>query len=132
MKIVAKRLKDQEFSKHIDDMQLTLFLDNKLSKNEREEVIKHLADCKRCRDVLRVAKEIEKEYKPINNINYKGYLKPFMPFVAGVVIFFGVPMIDSGSTTSFKGIGSERSILDRSLDYWEEKINKLLHKLNFN
>jgi len=124
MKIVAKKLKDQEFNEHIDDMQLALFLDNQLSKNKREEVIKHLAECKRCRDVLKIAKEIEQNQKPINNTNYIGYLKPFIPFVAGVVLFFGVPMIDSSYTTSFKGIGNEMSILDRSLDYWEEKFEE--------
>ena len=124
MKRVAKRLKEQEFTEHIDNMQLALFRDNRLSKSEREEVFRHLAQCKRCRDVLKVASEIARNEKPVNNINYMGYLKPFIPFVAGIVLFVGVPMVDGGSTASFKGIESERSILDRSLDYWEERFEE--------
>jgi len=128
MKRVAKRLKNQEFTEHIDDMQLALFMDKKLDKQQRDSVFEHLSHCKRCRDVLKVASEIAQEkqrLEPVNNIDYMGYLKPFIPFVAGVVLFFGVPMVDDSSpNVSFKGVECEEGIIDRSLDYWERKFNE--------
>jgi len=128
MKRVAKRLKNQEFTEHIDDMQLALFMDKKLDKQQRDRVFEHLSHCKRCRDVLKVASEIAQEnqrLEPVNNIDYMGYLRAFIPFVAGVVLFFGVPMVDDSSPdVSFKGVECEEGIIDRSLNYWEKRFNE--------
>jgi len=46
MKKIASRLKDKAFIEHLDDMQLALFTDNKLNEKEKEEVFKHLSQCK--------------------------------------------------------------------------------------
>ena len=63
MKKITELLKDKEFTEHLSEMQLALFLDEQLEPKEREEVFKHLSQCKRCRDVLKVASELREEKK---------------------------------------------------------------------
>ncbi len=128
MKNIALQLKDKEFTEHLNEMQLALFTDNQLKPKEKEEVFKHLSQCKRCRDVLKIASELreeEKKLKPANNINYKGTLKRLSAVVAVVVIFFSVPQIDHQfDTPAFKGYVAEKNILEKSIEYWEKLFEK--------
>jgi len=133
MKIIASRLKDREFDKHLDDMQLYLFSQDRLNKEDRDEVFKHLSECKRCRDVLKTAKEIEemdKGMKPVNNINYKSYLKVLSPLVASVLIFFVVPEIDKPPISNIrtKGIIIKQPLLDKNIEYWSKLFKKLIKR----
>ena len=129
MKNIALQLKDKEFTEHLNEMQLALFTDNQLKPKEKEEVFKHLSQCKRCRDVLKIASELreeEKKLKPANNIDYKGTLKRLSAVVAVVVIFFSVPQIDHQfDTPAFKGYVAEKNILEKSIEYWEKLFEKL-------
>ena len=128
MKNIALQLKDKEFTEHLDEMQLALFTDNQLKPKEKEEVFKHLSQCKRCRDVLKIASELreeEKKLKPANNIDFKGTLKRLSAVVAVVVIFFSVPQIDHQfNTPAFKGYVAEKNILEKSIEYWEKLFEK--------
>lgn len=128
MKNIALQLKDKEFTEHLNEMQLALFTDNQLKPKEKEEVFKHLSQCKRCRDVLKIASELreeEKKLKPANNIDYKGTLKRLSAVVAVVVIFFSVPQIDHQfDTPAFKGYVAKKNILEKSIEYWEKLFEK--------
>ena len=128
MKNIALQLKDKEFTEHLNEMQLALFIDNQLKPKEKEEVFKHLSQCKRCRDVLKIASELreeEKKLKPANNIDYKGTLKRLSAIVAIVIIFFSVPQIDNQfDTPAFKGYVVEKGIIDKSIEYWEKLFEK--------
>jgi len=112
-------------------MQLYLFSQDRLNNEDRDEVFKHLSECKRCRDVLQTAKEIEemdKGMKSVNNINYKSYLKVLSPLVASVVIFFVVPKIDKTpiSNIQTKGIIIKQPLLDKSIEYWSKLFKKII------
>ena len=128
MKKITALLKDKEFTEHLSEMQLALFTDEQLEPKEREEVFKHLSQCKRCRDVLKVASEIreeEKKLKPANNIDYKGLFKRLSAVVAVVAIFFSVPQIDNQfDTPAFKGYVAQKGIIDKSIEYWEKLFEK--------
>ncbi len=128
MRKITSLLKDKEFTEHLSEMQLALFTDNQLKPKEREEVFKHLSQCKRCRDILKIASELkedEKRLKSINNIDYKGTLKRLGAVVAIVVIFFSVPQIDHQfNTPAFKGYVAEKNILEKSIEYWEKLFEK--------
>lgn len=129
MKRIAAQLKDKEFTEHLDELQLALFAENKLNEQEKEEVFKHLSQCKRCREVLKVAAEIkgeEKKLKPINNINYKGTLKRLSVVASFAIVFFTVPQLDAqfDNTVVFKGSVDKGSILDESIEYWEKLFDK--------
>jgi len=129
MKKIASQIRDIEFDTHIDDMQLTLFRTNKLTNPQREEVLEHLVHCKRCRDVLRVAKEIDnQEPKPANNIDYIGRLKGFIPLVAGLIIFIGVPKLIPIDEPSFKSGVVQQNIIEESLEYWQKIYYKIFGK----
>jgi uncharacterized paraquat-inducible protein A len=121
MKITKNVLEDIEFSEHVDDMRLALFLDNKLDRTKRDELFKHLAECKRCRDILRTVREIEKEQKAIKLIRY---FKAFIPIMAGVIIFLAPSITFDYSATKLKGADVEVNILDRSLYFWKDKLEE--------
>ena len=128
MKNSASLLKDKAFKEHLNDMQLALFTDHKLDEKEKEEVFKHLSQCKRCRDVLKVASQIreeEKKLKPVNNIDYKGVLKRFGSVAAIFIVFVSVPKLDHQfDTPVFKGFVEEKGIIDVSIEYWEKLFDK--------
>lgn len=131
MKRVISQLKDKEFEEHLDEMQLALFTEEKLNENEKEEVFKHLSQCKRCREVLKVASEIKieaqknKRMQPINNIGYKRTLKRFGSLAAIFIVFISVPKIDTQfDTPAFKGFMDEKGIIDESIEYWEKLFDK--------
>ncbi len=128
MKKIASLLKDKEFTEHLSEMQLALFTDNKLAEKENEEVFKHLSQCKRCRDVLKIASQIreeEKKLKPSNNIDYKPTLKKLGVVASFAIIFFTMPQIDPQfNTPSFKGFVEEKGIIDETIEYWERLFEK--------
>jgi len=131
MKRVISQLKDKEFEEHLDEMQLALFTEEKLNENEKEEVFKHLSQCKRCREVLKVASEIKieaqknKRMQPINNIDYKRTLKRFGSLAAIFIVFISVPKIDTQfDTPAFKGFMDEKGIIDESIEYWEKLFDR--------
>lgn len=130
MKNIVSKLKDKEFSEHLDEHQLALFIEHKLDENEREEVFKHLSQCKRCREVLQIASEIKAEeetLKPINNIDYKGTLNKLGLVAAMFVVFISVPQLDNQfeSSVVFKGSVEEKGIIDESIEYWEKLFDKV-------
>jgi len=129
MKKRASLLKDKAFEEHLDEVQLALFTDNKLNEEEREEVFKHLSQCKRCREVLKIASEIrveEQKLQPINNVDYRGKLKRLAPVVAIFIAFISVPKIDTQFKDSvvFKGAVVEKGIIEESIEYWEKLFDK--------
>lgn len=131
MKRVISQLKDKEFEEHLDEMQLALFTEEKLNENEKEEVFKHLSQCKRCREVLKVASEIKieaqknKRMQSINNIDYKRTLKRFGSLAAIFIVFISVPQIDTQfDTPAFKGFMDEKGIIDESIEYWEKLFDR--------
>ena len=128
MRKTASQIKDKEFEEHLSEMQLALFTDNQLEPKEREEVFEHLSQCKRCRDVLKVASEIreeEQKLKPANNIDYKGLFKRLGSVAAIFIVFISVPKIDNQfDTPVFKGCVVEKGIIDESIEYWEKLFNK--------
>ena len=128
MRKIASLLKDKAFTKHLDEMQLALFTDNKLDEKEREEVFRHLSQCRRCRDVLKVASDIreeEKKLKPSNNIDYKPTLKKLGVVASFAIIFFTTPQIDHQfDAPSFKGFVEEKGIIDETIEYWEKLFEK--------
>ncbi|HHD80541.1 MAG TPA: zf-HC2 domain-containing protein [Campylobacterales bacterium] len=128
IKQAVSRLKECSFTEHIDDMQLALFREQKLPPKEREEVFRHLAHCKECREVLKIANEIEQEeqkLKPSNNINYKGTLRGLIMVSAIFVVCFAIPKIQNyPDEIYFKGI-DKKSVLDKTLDYWEARFSEL-------
>jgi len=131
MKKIASRLKEQNFTEHIDEMQLALFSDHKLNEAQREEVFKHLSQCQRCRDVLKIASEIkaqEQKLKPANNLNYKGALKRLGGVAALFLIFIATPQIDQQNEATFKGVCEEKGLFEEALEYWEKKFQKLFQK----
>ncbi|HHH37205.1 MAG TPA: hypothetical protein ENK77_01145 [Epsilonproteobacteria bacterium] len=124
MKRIISRLKNIELEEHLDEMQLALFLDKKLNEAERGKVFQHLSQCKQCRDVLRMGNEMRerKQLKPVNNASY---VKALLPLIAGVVLFFGVPIVDKPpAQNTFKSMGAKKNIFDTSIEYWE----KLWHR----
>jgi len=127
MKTLTSHINNSEFKEHLTPVQLTLFKEHKLSEKEREIVFEHLAQCKRCREVLKIASELEQKETPINNPNYMGTLKHFIPFAAAVVIFLGVPQGAKFFTegVSTKSVINEKNIFEESIEYWEELLEKL-------
>jgi len=128
MRNIASRIKDQEFTEHIDDMQLALFREKRLNQQSREEVFKHLAHCKRCRDVLKVVSEIEaeeKKTKPANNINYKKIIS--LTIASSLLLTFGtLPAMENfPDETNFKGVFEEKSFLDKTVYYWQCRFNEI-------
>jgi len=122
---------DKVFETHIEPMQLALFKEKKLSQEEEDKVFEHLAQCKRCREVLKFSNELEnedKKIKPVNNPDYKGIVKNFMPFAAALVIFFGVPQGDKyfNNDATMKGASVERNIFEESMYFWKKVYDKLL------
>jgi len=127
MKKIASQLKDHAFTEHIDDMQLALFKEDKLNEKEKEEVWQHLSQCQECRDVLKIASEIESQeqkLQPANNLNYKGALKRLGGVAALFLIFIATPQIDQQSEPTFKGVCEEKGLFEEALKYWEEKFDK--------
>ena len=111
-------------------MQLALFTDKKLSQKEEDKVFEHLAQCKRCRDVLKLANKLEDEDKkqlPVNNPSYKGMLKHFIPLAAGLVIVLGIPQGNKylNPEPSMKGTFVDKNIFEESIDFWENVYKKL-------
>ena len=132
MKRIASQLKEQNFTEHIDEMQLALFSEKRLNEEEREEVFKHLSQCKRCRDILKVASEIktqEERLKPANNLNYRGALKRLGGVVALFLVFIATPQIDQQNQPTFKGIIEDKNIFEEAIEYWEDKFQKLFQKI---
>lgn len=123
MKDIASHIPEHEFDEHLDLMQLTLFKEQKLTEDEENLVFEHLSQCKHCRDVLKFANELEEEeekIKPINNPDYRGKLKHFLPFAAAAVIFLGVPQGDKyfNPNSGFKGNVIDKNILEESMAFW--------------
>ncbi len=133
MKKIASLLKDRAFTEHLDEMQLALFRENRLDEEEREEVFKHLSQCKRCRDVLKVASEIREEQqklKTANNIDYKPTLKKLGVVASFAIIFFTTPKLDHQfDAPVFKGFVEEKSLIDETIEYWEKLFEKILNFL---
>jgi len=130
MRNIASRIKEQEFTEHIDDMQLALFREKRLNQQSREEVFKHLAHCKRCRDVLKVVSEIEAEEKKnrySNNINYKKIIP--IAIASSILLTLGtVPSIKKfPDEIHLKGIFQEKSFIDKTIYYWECRFNELFN-----
>ena len=124
MKSVVSHLKNKEFTEHLNEMQLALFVDNQLNEAEKEEVFKHLSQCKRCREVLKVASEIKQEeakLKPANNINYKKFSR--LALVSSfAIVFFAVPNLAGyPDEVTFKSGFEEKTLLDKTLHYWERR-----------
>ena len=115
---------NKNFEEHLSDSLLAEFLDQKLEEHEREEVFKHLSECKRCRDVLATASRLKKENEPLVAVNNVSYFKAFRGLVAGVMIFFVVPYINIPSNDNFKASSFEKNIFDRSVEYWEGLFDK--------
>ncbi len=128
MKNIASQLKDKAFKEHLDEMQLALFRDHKLNEEEKEEVFKHLSQCRRCRDVLKVASEIreeEQKQNPANNLDYRPTLKKLGVVASFAIIFFTTPQIDHQfDKPTFKGFTEEKGIIDESIEYWERLFEK--------
>lgn len=126
---------DKEFKEHLDEMQLTLFFENRLNEAEKEEVFKHLSQCKRCREVLKVATEIKQEeekLKPVNNINYKKFSRLAIASVAAVAFFAQPNLAGYPDEVNFKGGFEEKSFLDKTLYYWECRFEDVFGDLNKN
>ena len=132
MRNITLKLKDTEFTEHLSDMQLALFTDKQLDEDEREEVFKHLSQCKRCREVLYVATQIRVEEKkskkiePANNINYRSTINR-LGAIASIVMLFILPsqienMLEE--TPSFKSVHVEKGVIEESIEYWEELFDK--------
>ena len=129
MKEITLKIKDREFTEHIENMQITLLLDNILNEQQREEIFKHLSQCQRCRDVLKVASELkiehQKKREPLNNINYKKFIP--LAIVSSILLTLGtVPAIRNyPDEVIFKGASEEKNFLDKSIYYWECRFNKI-------
>ena len=132
MKKIASLLKDKAFTEHLSDMQLALFTDHKLDEKEKEEVFKHLSQCKRCRDVLKIASQIreeERKLKPTNNIDYKPTLKKLGMVASFAVVILAMPQIDNQfKTPTFKGIVEQKSLIDETIEYWESLLKKIFNQ----
>ena len=137
IKQLVPHIPKQKFDTHIDPMQLALFRENKLTPQEYEEVSKHLISCEQCNDIFLLAvemesmedvKESEEKPVPVNNPDYKGKLKHFLPFAASIVIFLGVPQGNKylNPDPSFKGNFVERNILVESMEFWKKVYTNLL------
>ena len=132
MKQIASRLKDQAFTEHIETMQLALFGEKKLNANEEEEVFKHLAQCRRCRDVLKVASELkiehQKKREPLNNINYKKFVP--LALVSSLLLTIGtIPALQEypDETSGFKDVFTEKSFIDKTIYYWECRFDEIFN-----
>ena len=139
MKNIAKQIKDQIFKEHIDEIQFTLFIDNELSDIDTKEVWKHLSQCKRCREVLKMTSEIrieeekiqsvhqlnKKKLQPANNLDYKSTLLKRLGGVAVMFLILLVPVeIEKLNAPVFKGITEEKNIIEEAIEYWEERFNR--------
>ncbi len=112
-------------------MDLALLKDKKLSEKEEDEIFKHLLACEDCSNILKVADELEREettIKPVNNPDYKGIIKHFIPFAAAVVIFLGVPQGYKyfNPHPSMKGIFVDKNIFEESMMFWGKVYEKIM------
>ena len=131
MKRIASQLKEQNFTEHIDEMQLALFSENRLNEEEREEVFKHLSQCKRCRDVLNIASEIkaeEQRVKPANNPNYKKFIP--LAIASSIILTMGtLPAIQNyPDEVMFKGGFEEKGFVDKTIYYWKCRFDEIFGK----
>ena len=128
MKKITALLKDKEFTEHLSEMQLALFIDEQLEPKEREEVFKHLSQCKRCRDVLKVASELrveEEKLKPANNTNYKRFIP--LAIASSIFLTMGtLPAMENyPDEVALKGVMEEKSFLDKTIYYWECRFDEV-------
>ena len=128
MKKIASQIGEQEFTEHIDEMQLALFSENRLNETEREEVFKHLSQCKRCRDVLKIASEIktqETKPKPANNPNYKKFIP--LAIASSIILTMGtLPAIQNyPDQLIFKGGFEEKGFVDKTIYYWKCRFDEI-------
>ena len=125
---------NQEHKTHLSKEQFTLFIEDRLTNKEKEEVFKHLATCKRCRDILNTATKLKEEesLKPVNNINYKRVIKQLAIVASFVIVFLGVPLLDKQSKQEiiFKGAPIEKNIFIEAVEYWQKLVNKIFSKKN--
>jgi hypothetical protein len=128
MKKIASRLKNSAFTEHIEDRELALFREHTLDEETTKEIWKHLSQCQRCRDVLKVASEIEAEeqrLQPINNINYKRFIP--LAIASSLLLTAGtLPAIKHfPDEVIFKGGFEEKGFIDKTIYYWECRFNEI-------
>jgi hypothetical protein len=128
MKKIASRLENSAFTEHIEDRELALFREHTLDEETTEEIWKHLSQCQRCRDVLKVASEIEAEeqrLQPINNINYKRFIP--LAIASSLLLTAGtLPAIKHfPDEVIFKGGFEEKGFIDKTIYYWECRFNEI-------
>jgi tetratricopeptide (TPR) repeat protein len=77
---------------------LAAFVDGRLNAAEREEVMKHLADCAECRDTVLLATEIAAAEAPkVVRPRFRPRVwAPLAAAAAAVVVLFGVPQAREG------------------------------------
>jgi len=88
LRYIENLIEDIEYASHPSDKALADFIDKKLEDEAKEELVKHLIHCYRCREVVKEVVEYKKKSRPINNILVA---TPFIALVSSLIIFVYFP-----------------------------------------
>ena len=127
-KIIDKKLEDREFERHIDELELASFIDDKLDNEQKEEIVEHLIYCKRCRDIVKEVREEKRQKKTLIRV----IIAPLM--VASILSIIFIPPIiyplemkNIDDEIGFKGkimTQESENIFTKTIKWWRDKIGK--------
>jgi hypothetical protein len=120
LKEIISTIEDIEYQEHPDEMDLTLFIEDKLDKKRKEELIAHLICCERCRDIV----GSEAEESSMEVVNNPFFSKPLIFSIVSFamvasIVFLILPSIFNQSEDIIKSIDIELN-LSEDLKYTEE------------
>jgi len=107
-KIVAERLKVAAAAGHPDANILTAFAEKSLSTAEREDVLRHLAGCGECREVVALALPAVEQVQPTLTFAHRGW-----PALRWGLALAGIVVVASLGTVLYRHQGAESRTTDQ-------------------
>lgn len=113
---------DKEFkANHIDDEALAAFIDDRLSNDERYDVIEHLAECDSCRKVMMNASSMKQN--DIYSLKRKKFLVRYLvPLALAASLVLVVAPIVENSQDAKVNMSKKAIIVDEEDECWFEKV----------
>lgn len=113
---------DKEFNpNHIDDEALAAFIDDRLSNDERHDVIEHLTECDSCRKVVMNASNMKQEdiYSLKRKKLFVRYLVPLA--LAASLVLVVAPILENGQDAKVN-MSKGAIIVDEEDESWFDKV----------
>lgn len=123
LKNIIFTVKDIDYVEHPDEMDLTLFIEDKLDKKRREEIVLHLICCERCREI--VASVANDENEEMEYANNPFFSKPLILSIISIAMVASIALFIFPNTVYHQGEDITKSInielnLSEDFKYMEE------------